>query len=1065
MAKEEVVRDVFKRANVPLSGKLRTAIDGTMLGEGDFQVLKNMRYGEFAPKSVSGMTKINTLPINESTAPGPYQKIRAGHHFRKSQPSETHIICQAWNSGLTASKVYENTTEIPNQGNFTATGLWSDTSGSGIGKFSDAPDGCVAYANGKESCIWGGNEYRCAGLIVGDLDGTLLYDYTSKINNTLSDANNLATMVSISETVDSYTKLLFHFDTSTALTDSSGNSHNATASGGAAISETQFKFGTKSCYFDGTGDYLTIGDHADFNLDGGIWTIDFWIYNEATAGIHTVYSHATDANNYFAVVVTGSGTAVVTLVIVTGGVVKVQIDSPLSLPENTWHHIEIGENGNDYYMFVDGIIVKQTTDTDRPLGTYSGNPTIGVMNAGSLTNYLKAYVDEFRLSNGIIRHTSNFTPHGMAYPVSTCMAYIASTRPIKGVKFYIGTANTAVSSASVKYWANGIWNTVTSMVDGTRDIATSTKTLNVTGSITFASTVGTAKPRMINNVYAYWYLFSFDGIDATTTVYYITLDAPFQGIVDLWDGIMRPIASFLRYTGTKYKDETTNVLKEDYYRILDDPADNLTYSKISNLAITGYLLCGFTERMTGVDFKMVTDKENEASALMSVYYWNGSAWTLVTGLNDGTKEGTISLGKSGTVSWETPSESVEFKTSIRSSSRLLYYYKIQFDAVLTSGKVFIDQVQGIPSQKSIHGYFFPVHWQNRLWLIDEVSNKRNSVICTAVDTIVVFNGEDAISPEAPLTFGNEDALVAGGGLFGRDGGNVYDILVVAKKSEVWLTEGTTIEDFDKNRRKLSGNYGCVAPGTFKSCDMGYEVAPGVSKHVLIWASEGAIVLFDGNSLNAISDDIADLFNPMRATYLGASNLPLATAFYDPSKYEYHYLCNNQEWVYDLRKKKWFQIDRGSGKYIQIGFTARDTNGICYPFGTIDTGYVERLENGTTFDGTNITSQFRTGDISLGDWQYLTTIRNIKHMAISKGTTTASVTLSHYGDTKNTATSSTLSCPLNSSTHRTVKKVDSKEWGPHLWHSFAASVTISNENIGYEPIGLEIRYQVIREELI
>ncbi len=34
----------LQNVDIPLSGKLRTAVDGTQLSEGDFQILKNMRY-------------------------------------------------------------------------------------------------------------------------------------------------------------------------------------------------------------------------------------------------------------------------------------------------------------------------------------------------------------------------------------------------------------------------------------------------------------------------------------------------------------------------------------------------------------------------------------------------------------------------------------------------------------------------------------------------------------------------------------------------------------------------------------------------------------------------------------------------------------------------------------------------------------------------------------------------------------------------------------------------------------------------------------------------------------
>ena len=73
----------YKYLNIPLSGRLRKNTDGTQLGEGDFQTLTNMRYGELSPKSIAGMTKINTSVINAT-----YLMSRQGFHFRKSTPTD-----------------------------------------------------------------------------------------------------------------------------------------------------------------------------------------------------------------------------------------------------------------------------------------------------------------------------------------------------------------------------------------------------------------------------------------------------------------------------------------------------------------------------------------------------------------------------------------------------------------------------------------------------------------------------------------------------------------------------------------------------------------------------------------------------------------------------------------------------------------------------------------------------------------------------------------------------------------------------------------------------------------
>ena len=71
----------YKTMNIPMSGRLITALDGTQLGEGDFQILKNMRYTDASIKSVSGMTKINTSVMNSS-----YYRPRSGFQFRMFRP-------------------------------------------------------------------------------------------------------------------------------------------------------------------------------------------------------------------------------------------------------------------------------------------------------------------------------------------------------------------------------------------------------------------------------------------------------------------------------------------------------------------------------------------------------------------------------------------------------------------------------------------------------------------------------------------------------------------------------------------------------------------------------------------------------------------------------------------------------------------------------------------------------------------------------------------------------------------------------------------------------------------
>ncbi len=71
----------WAKTTVPLSGKLITAEDPLIVGK-NFQTLTNMRYGDASPKTISGMTKINTTALTT------YLKVRSAFHFRKNYQSD-----------------------------------------------------------------------------------------------------------------------------------------------------------------------------------------------------------------------------------------------------------------------------------------------------------------------------------------------------------------------------------------------------------------------------------------------------------------------------------------------------------------------------------------------------------------------------------------------------------------------------------------------------------------------------------------------------------------------------------------------------------------------------------------------------------------------------------------------------------------------------------------------------------------------------------------------------------------------------------------------------------------
>ena len=123
-------------------------------------------------------------------------------------------------------------------------------------------------------------------------------------------------------------------------------------------------------------------------------------------------------------------------------------------------------------------------------------------------------------------------------------------------------------------------------------------------------------------------------------------------------------------------------------------------------------------------------------------------------------------------------------------------------------------------------------WQNRPVLLSESAGEKNSMIIGAPKSVSIFNGDDSTK----LYFGNEEPLVAGGSLFTRYSSSLFENFVVCKTNKTYLVDGTKPEDY--TIYTVSESYGCVAPGTFKACDLGYEISEGVTKHVIIWQSQG-----------------------------------------------------------------------------------------------------------------------------------------------------------------------------------------------------------------------------------
>jgi len=181
-------------------------------------------------------------------------------------------------------------------------------------------------------------------------------------------------------------------------------------------STTQTKYGTSSVYFDGTGDYLSIPDSADWDLATSSvtsWTIEAWIYlTDATtiriAGAQT----QTGTDNGWMIMLDSGYLSWVD----RGNASNVYYADTGGITTNTWTHIAIvRDSSTTLRMFQDGTRVYNNTSytasglsSSAALTLGQGQGISGGAWAAAPTFFYYGYIDDFRLSH-TARYTGNFT--------------------------------------------------------------------------------------------------------------------------------------------------------------------------------------------------------------------------------------------------------------------------------------------------------------------------------------------------------------------------------------------------------------------------------------------------------------------------------------------------------------------------------------------------------------------------------------------------------------------------------------------------------------------------------
>ena len=237
---------------------------------------------------------------------------------------------------------------------------------------------------------------------------------------------------------------------STTVTDSSNTNASITCIGSAQISTAQSKFGSSSLA-TASGD-ISISTTNIFNFGTSDFTVEFWFYRTGLGSSNNFIVDGRPSGNNSNTFMLYMPTSTTAPRYHTAS--SDQITSSINLGTNAWTHIAVVRNSGTTTLYMNGVSGGSFSDSTDYVDT--GGTTLGFW-AGSSTSYSEyttpGFFDDFRVTKGLARYTSGFTPPTSAHLTSAgdVNKQIVINSDADGVA--IGTGG--ISQARIaKAWAN-----------------------------------------------------------------------------------------------------------------------------------------------------------------------------------------------------------------------------------------------------------------------------------------------------------------------------------------------------------------------------------------------------------------------------------------------------------------------------------------------------------------------------------------------------------------------------------------------------------------------------------
>lgn len=211
----------------------------------------------------------------------------------------------------------------------------------------------------------------------------------------------------------------------------------ATTGTPAVISSAQSKFG-QSLDCGGSASAFSSPAHADWNFAGGDFTLDGWFYHRSTQRKAFFALQGTDQSDRgfeWTMDVMPAGTPGFTFYynnVTTNTAWDFQYDQGFVATLGQWYHYAIVRVGTVLRTFVNGVQQGADWSIGSTVIRTSNAPLRVLGDARTTGNDFNGYCDELRISKGIARWTSNFTPPTSPYTKDAYTVFLAHWNGLDG---------------------------------------------------------------------------------------------------------------------------------------------------------------------------------------------------------------------------------------------------------------------------------------------------------------------------------------------------------------------------------------------------------------------------------------------------------------------------------------------------------------------------------------------------------------------------------------------------------------------------------------------------------